>query len=150
MKLLYPTWILYNLYECHYKSKQKRKQPKSLINNNKTYCTYQVPGLRVFCPKEKKVHGHLRHLVDSREDSTYHPWPRNILKQYLRWVEMLISLVLFWTPQDWTCVAMLLKGGDYHGSISVLISPPREAISLWGQRRGLPIIQGQGGGNGEG
>lgn len=37
-----------------------------------------------------------------------------------------------------------------HGGTSVLISPPREAISLWGQRRGLPIIQGQGGGNAEG
>lgn len=43
-----------------------------------------------------------------------------------------------------------LKRRITRGGISVLISPPREAISLRGQRRGLPIIQGQGGGNGEG
>lgn len=43
-----------------------------------------------------------------------------------------------------------LKRRITHGGISVLISPPREAISLWGQWRGLPIIQGQGGGNEEG
>lgn len=43
-----------------------------------------------------------------------------------------------------------LKRRITRGGISVLISPQREAISLRGQRRGLPIIQGQGGGNGEG
>lgn len=43
-----------------------------------------------------------------------------------------------------------LKRRITHRGTSVLISPPREAISLWGQRQGLPIIQGQGGGNAEG
>lgn len=40
-----------------------------------------------------------------------------------------------------------LKRRITHGGSSVLISFPREAISLRGQRQGLPIIQGQGGGN---
>lgn len=43
-----------------------------------------------------------------------------------------------------------LKRRITHGGSSVLISPPREAISLRGQRRALPIIQEQGGGNAEG
>lgn len=87
------------------------------------------------------------------------PWRLYIFHQQLSWS------ILRQYPRGWNCLFLWcyfehsrighvaccwLKRRITRGGISVLISPPWEAISLRGQRRGLPIIQGQGGGNGEG